>query len=443
MPDSDAILERLFTLHPKKIDLSLGRTERLLADLGDPHANLPPIIHVAGTNGKGSVIAFLRAILEAAGKRVHTYTSPHLVSFHERIRLAGENGSANVGEATLVEALEECERKNAGQTITHFEITTAAAFWLFAKYPADYLLLEVGLGGRYDATNVLDKPLASVITPISMDHMQFLGETVEEIAHQKSGILKSGVQGIIGKQDDAARTVIERDGADVGAPLVFADQDWQAHEEAGRLVYQDFHDDVKHGSLQGGLLDLPLPRLQGRYQIDNAALAVATIRFGLKEDISLEAISQGIADAEWPARLQPFNREALLKAAPQGSEIWLDGSHNIAGADVLSHALSDMEDRASRPLYLVIGMMDGKDAEGYLARFSGLAQSVVAIPIPGEENAMPTSTIAEAARTHAMAATEADSAIAALETIPKQEPARILIGGSLYLAGHLLKTVTT
>ncbi|MDE2362954.1 MAG: bifunctional folylpolyglutamate synthase/dihydrofolate synthase, partial [Hyphomicrobiales bacterium] len=296
----DAVLDRLLGLHPRKIDLSLGRIERLLAALGDPHKKLPRTIHVAGTNGKGSTVAFLRAILEAAGQRVHVYTSPHLVRFNERIRLAGKL----VDDATLIAAFEACERVNAGEPITYFEITTAAAFRLFAETPADWLLLEVGLGGLYDATNVIDRPQASIVTPVSMDHAEFLGDTVEKIAAEKAGIFKPGVQGVIGFQSDGPQRVLEAAARRMRAPVLVADRDFFVREENGRLVYDDAR----------GLLDLPLPRLAGRHQHENAATAIAALR-AIAPQLPAQAFEQGLRTVEWPARLQRISRGKIVETA--------------------------------------------------------------------------------------------------------------------------------
>ena len=289
MTPIDSIVARLTALHPKRIDLSLDRMQRLLAALGHPERKLPPVIHVAGTNGKGSTIAFLRAILEAAGKRVHVYTSPHLVRFNERFRLGRCGEGQLVSDAELAAALEECERANAGAPITVFEITTAAAFLLFARHPADVLLLEVGLGGRLDATNVIEQPLATVITPISIDHVEFLGDTLEKIAAEKAGILKRGAPAIVAAQARDALAVIERQAARLDAPLRIAGEDWTATEERGRLVYQD----------DAGLLDLPAPKLYGRHQFENAGLAIAT----LARDHVVEDCAGGVRGRHGQGRL--------------------------------------------------------------------------------------------------------------------------------------------
>ncbi|MGC1109525.1 MAG: Mur ligase family protein, partial [Methylovirgula sp.] len=303
------------------MDLSLGRVIRLLDALGAPQNHLPPVIHVAGTNGKGSSIAFMRAMLEAAGKSVHVYTSPHLVRFHERIRLGRKGGGRLVGDSELAAVLKLCENVNAGAPITFFEITTAAALKLFSEHPADVLLLEVGLGGRLDATNVVERPLATLITPVSIDHSEFLGSTIAEIAAEKAGILKPGVAAIMSAQPADALAVMERRAGAIGAPLRVAGRDFFAREEHGRLLFED----------ERGLLDLPLPRLVGRHQHQNAAAAIATLR-AAEPHIPTAAIELGIATARWPARLQRLQRGRVLAPAPEGAEIWLDGAHNEEGA---------------------------------------------------------------------------------------------------------------
>lgn len=426
MTQIDAILARLLALHPKRIDLSLDRIERLLAALGHPERRLPPVIHVAGTNGKGSTVAFMRAILEASGRSVHVYTSPHLVRFNERFRIAGKL----VSDAELEAALEECERANGGAPITVFEMETAAGFLLFSRNPADVLLLEVGLGGRLDATNVIEKPLVSAITPVSMDHLEFLGDTVEKIAAEKAGILKRGVPAVIAPQNPAALAVIERQAQRVRAPLKVAGEHWHVHSERGRLVYQD--DD--------GLLDLPLPRLNGRHQVDNAGTAIAALRAsGLT--IPASAFEAGMQKAEWPARLQLLSSGALKALVPVDGELWLDGGHNADGGRVLAAALGDLEERVSRPLVLVVGMLATKDAAGFLRNFSGIARRIIAVPIPNQEKTLSGEAVAETARAIGIPAEsratlrEALGAVGALQLSPAP---RVLIGGSLYLAGEVL-----
>ena len=429
---TDAMLERFLTLHPKKIDLSLERVARLLAALDHPERRLPPVIHVAGTNGKGSTIAFMRAILEAAGRSVHVYTSPHLVRFHERIRLGHPGGGRLVGDAALADAFEACERVNAGQSVSFFEIVTAAAFLLFAERPADVLLLEVGLGGRFDATNVVGPPLASVITPVSMDHPEFLGATVAAIAFEKAGILKRGVPAILAGQGDEALDVLLRQAARVGAPApLVGGQDFSAHEEGGRLVYQD----------ERGLLDLPLPRLAGRHQHGNAATAIAALRTAVS-DLPPSAFEAGVAGAEWPARLQPLKRGHLPKIAPAGAELWLDGGHNAEGGRILAEAMAEMEERHPRPLVLVCGMLATKDPTAFLKPFAGLAQELIAVPVRGEQAGRPPQEVAAPAAATGIASASCDGVAPALRFLAAREwrvAPRVLVTGSLYLAGEVLR----
>jgi len=427
---SDAILDRLTGLHPKLIDLSLGRLERLLAALGDPHLAIPPVIHVAGTNGKGSVVAYLRAIFEAQGKRVHTYTSPHLVKFHERIRVPDGAGSAPVCEDDLIRLLSDCEDANAGGDITFFEITTAAAFLAFSRIPADVTLLEVGLGGRFDATNVITDPRVCVITPVSLDHQSFLGDTVAQIAGEKAGILKQGVPAVIAPQVDEALEVIDGEAARLEVPLARFGQEFTAYEEHGRLVFQD----------TTGLLDLPLPGLRGRHQIANAATAVAAARaFG---DIDEPAIAKGLTQVEWPARMQRLTAGALtdkVTAAAPGAELWLDGGHNPAASRAIAETLADLEDKNPRPLVLVTGMMDSKDTGGFFDAFAGLATHVLTVTIPGQDNSRSADAVADmatAAGLDALAMADIDTALERAAVV--SPPPRIVICGSLYLAGEIL-----
>jgi dihydrofolate synthase/folylpolyglutamate synthase len=432
VPSVDAIVARLTRLHPKLIDLSLDRMQRLLAQLDHPERKLPPVIHVAGTNGKGSTIAFMRAILEAAGLAVHVYTSPHLVRFNERFRLGvrGRSG-ALVSDEVLMQVLTECERANNGQPITVFEITTAVGLLLFSRYPADVLLLEVGLGGRLDATNVIDYPLASVITPVSLDHVDFLGSDIESVAGEKAGIIKAGAPVFVAAQRREALAVIERQAARMAAPIRIAGEDWTATEERGRLVYQD----------EDGLLDLPAPKLLGRHQFENAGLAIATLRgvAGLK--LPQAAFEAGVVDADWPARLQRLSQGPLAALAQSGGELWLDGGHNPDGSRATAAALADLEERVSRPLVLVVGMLSTKDAPGFLGNFAGLARHVVAVPVPGHEASIAPEAIAGIARAAGIPAAGRDSveeALIAIASLELDPPPRILITGSLYLAGHVL-----
>jgi dihydrofolate synthase / folylpolyglutamate synthase len=424
-----AIHARLLALHPKRIDLSLGRIQRMLAALGHPERRLPPVIHVAGTNGKGSTVAFARAILEAAGKRAHVYTSPNLVRLNERFRIARTGGGKFVEDDEFADVLSECEAKNGDAPITVFEIETAAAFLLFTRHAADFLLLEVGLGGRLDATNVMDKPLASVITRVSLDHRDFLGDTIESIAAEKAGILKPGVPAVIASQTRQALAVIERQAARVKAPLSIAGENWTATEERGRLVYQD--DD--------GLLDLPAPRLYGRHQFENAGTAIATLRVGgLK--LPPAAFEQGMLRVDWPARMQRLSQGRLAPLLPAESELWLDGGHNADGGRAIAAALADLEERVSRPLILIVGMLSTKDAEGFLRNFTGLARRVITVPIH-QDKALPPAALADIARGIGIPALARDDVESALVTIGKLELApapRVLITGSLYLAGEVL-----
>ncbi len=429
MLNPDDILSRLTDLHPRKIDLSLGRTERLLAVLGHPEKRLPPVIHVAGTNGKGSTIAFMRAMLEAAGRSVHVYTSPHLVRFNERIRLGAHGGGLLVSDAALIDALRRVETANAGEPITLFEITTVTAFLLFAEHPADVLLLEVGLGGRFDSTNVVEVPRTSVITPISIDHVEFLGGTVEAIAGEKAGIIKPRVPVVVGAQPPEALAVLERAARRAHAPLFVRDEHWHVQEEGGRLVYSD----------EGGLVDLPRPRLLGPHQIGNAGLAVAALR---SFQLPVTAMEDGISRAEWPARMQRLSTGKLVSRAPEGAEVWLDGGHNAAGGTALAHALCELEERYSRPLVLVLGMLTTKDAQAFLAPFRGLAREAIAVPMPGEHAGRPAEEVAAVAAALGIpvrVSAGVGEALGSLTTTPGLPPPRVLICGSLYLAGAVLE----
>jgi dihydrofolate synthase / folylpolyglutamate synthase len=425
------LIARLSALHPKRVDLDLERMHWLLQRLGHPERKLPPVIHVAGTNGKGSTIAYLRAIMEAAGLRVHVYTSPYLVRINECFRLGRAGGGVLVDDDELRAALEHCEQANAGAPITIFEIKTAAAFLLFARHPADLLLLEVGLGGRLDATNVIDTPLASVIAPVSMDHSEFLGDTLAAIAGEKAGIIKRDVPVICAEQPREAMAAIEAQARRLRAPLHSAGQDWHVNVERGRLVYQD----------DRGLMDLAAPKLFGRHQFDNAGLAIATLRAQSTFRIEPAAFEAGIVNAEWPARMQRLASGALVEQGPQGCELWLDGGHNAEGGRVAAAALGDLEERVSRPLVVIVGMMANKDASTFLANFAGLTRHIIAVPIPDRDNAMPPDRLADAARALGMRVETSGSVEAALHSLVRlayEVPPRILIAGSLYLAGHVL-----
>ena len=420
---SDIILERMMALHPKVIDLTLDRVWRLLAALDNPQNTVPPVVHIAGTNGKGSTLAMIRAGLEAAGKQVHAYTSPHLARFHERIRLAG----TLISEPDLTALLDECYKANDGADITYFEITTCAALLGMARSAADYTLLEVGLGGRLDATNVIAKPALSIITPVSIDHQQFLGETLPEIAGEKAGIIKRGVPLVVGPQSDAALEVIEAKANALGAPLIVHGQHWHVSAEYGRMIYQD----------ERGLLDLPLPNLPGAHQLQNAGTAIAALRqLGQPNEVCEQAIST----AQWPARMQRLRGGPLVEAAPQ-AELWLDGGHNPAASQAIAAHLASLP---KQPTYLICGMLNTKDVAGYMRPLASVAQGLYGVSIPGELNTLKADETAALAAAftaeHGLQAQAADSTIAAVRHIVAQEPAaRILICGSLYLAGAVLR----
>ena len=421
---SDVILERLTKLHPKLIDLSLERVETLLGDLGRPHDNLPPVVHVAGTNGKGSVIAFLRAILEAAGYRVHAFTSPHLVRFNERIRVAG----TEIGDEALSVLLEECERVNAGRPITFFEITTAAAMLAFARTPADITLLETGLGGRLDATNTVKNPLLTAITPVSMDHQNFLGNTIEEIAGEKAGIMKPGIPCLVAAQTRKGARILTAKADATGTPLVLEGKDWFVLSRGQKFSYRSGET----------IRDLPIPSLTGKHQLRNAGHAIAVADRLQGFEISDAAIAEGLGAARWPARLQRLHRGPLAELLPEGWELWLDGGHNPAAGKVLADHTRNWRDR---PLHLVFGMMTGKDPIGFLKPLESVAASLRGIPIPNENGSLPGEKAALAAEYLGIEAETAESVQAAIRSVTEkcEIPARILICGSLYLAGYILR----
>jgi dihydrofolate synthase / folylpolyglutamate synthase len=419
---SDRVLERLGRLHPKLIDLSLGRVERLLAALDNPQDRLPPAVHVAGTNGKGSTIATLRACLEAGGYRVHAYTSPHLVRFHERIRLCGRL----IEEEALIGLLEECERANGEAPITFFEITTAAAFLAFVRTPADIVLIETGLGGRLDATNVIRRPAVTAITPISLDHQAFLGDRLGQIAGEKAGIIKPGVPAVIGPQPKEAEAVIASRAGELGAPLLCWGRDWRCETIDSSMRFSGAR----------WRLALPLPSLAGAHQIANAGAAIACLEQLPDFSVAPEAIARGLRNIEWPARLQRLTRGPLVEAAPPGWELWLDGGHNPGAGAVLADTIAGWRDR---PLYLVVGMMNTKDAAGFIAPLAQHARALWAVTIPGEKNALPGDAIAAAAGSVGLPAQLADSVLSAIRDVPLRDgKARVLICGSLYFAGRVL-----
>ncbi|MEO1343156.1 MAG: folylpolyglutamate synthase/dihydrofolate synthase family protein [Pseudomonadota bacterium] len=416
---SDIILDRMMSLHPKIIDLTLDRVWHLLERLGNPQNALPPVVHIAGTNGKGSTLAMLRAGLEGAGHRVHAYTSPHLARFHERIYLAG----SLISEADLTTVLDECYAANDGAPITYFEITTCAALLAMSRIPANYTLLEVGLGGRLDATNVIEKPALTVITPVSMDHEGFLGDTIDQIAGEKAGILKRGVTCVVSPQADAGMEMIEARAAQIGAPLLAHGQHWHVTTERERLVFQD----------ETGLRDLPMPNLLGAHQVQNAGAALAGLRhLGISE----RGLEAAVTQARWPARMQRLRSGPLVDVAGH-AELWLDGGHNPAAGEALCAYLSTLPGRAT---HLVCGMMNTKDVAGYMAPLAAHAASLTALSIPGEANTLPAEETARVAQSCGMAVSTAENAEAAVAAIVAEEPeARILICGSLYLAGSVLR----
>ena len=434
---SSVILERLEKLHPKRIDLSLGRIEHLLAALDDPQTRLPPVVHVAGTNGKGSVVAFLEAALQAAGQRVHTYVSPHLVNFHERIRLSqGDGNTLPISESELNETLAACETANGKAAITFFEITTAAAMLAFARHPADILLLEVGLGGRLDATNVVETPAISVITPVSIDHTQFLGNELAGIAAEKAGILKKGIPAVVAPQDTVALEPIVAQAATVGAPLLRHGVEWDYQlQDKGQIS-------LNLGRRQ---LSLPYPSLPGPHQVVNAMTAAVTLLSLPGFDISEDNLSDGLQSARWPGRLQHIKRGPLCALLPEGAELWLDGGHNAAAGRVLADALTSWRDSEDvhHPVYLVSGMLNTKDVSAFFEPFAKnrLVDGVYGIPISGEPASRSGEDVARAARQAGHDAQPADSVETAIEWIVQRTQkarARVLICGSLYLAGQIL-----
>jgi dihydrofolate synthase/folylpolyglutamate synthase len=409
----------MMSLHPKLIDLTLDRMWRVLAALGHPEQSLPPVIHIAGTNGKGSTLAMIRAGLEGGGAVCHAYTSPHLVRFHERIRLAG----ALIDEAVLADILDRCLGANGPEPITYFEITTAAALVAFAEVPADWTLLEVGLGGRLDATNVVEAPRLTVITPVDMDHQAFLGDDIATIAGEKAGIIKRGVPVVVGRQDDAALEVIEERAARLGAPVLAWGQHWHVQEERGRLVFQD----------ETGLLDLPLPALPGAHQIENAGIALAALRALGQDEAACEA---AMRDVTWPARMQRLREGSLAEIAPR-AELWLDGGHNPHAARAIAGHLAGLP---GRPTHLICGMLNTKDVAGYMRPFTDIARRLHAVTIPGVAATLSAAETAAAARAAGLDAVESDSVTEALADVTALDPdARVLICGSLYLAGEVLR----
>ncbi len=430
---ADREIERLLSLHPKGYDLSLDRITRLLDRLGNPQERLPPVIHIAGTNGKGSAAAFSRALLEASGYRVHVHTSPHLVNWHERYRMAAPGGGWLVEDAMLADAVARVAEANRGETITVFEILTAVTFVLFSEHPADAAIVEVGLGGRFDATNVMRNPAVSVIMPVSVDHEAFLGDRVELIAAEKAGIIKRGRPVVIGSQEsDTAQEVLVEAAERLGAPMLIYGQDFLAYEENGRMIYQD----------EQGLMDLSPPRLPGRHQFANAAAAIAAVkRAGF--NLPHAAADKAMTSVEWPGRMQRLTQGRLVELAPPGAEVWLDGGHNPGAGLVVAEALAEQEERFARPLFLITGMINTKDQTGYFRAFKGIARHVFTITIKASDAGVPNTELALRAQDAGLSAEPVDSVANALMLLRDtwdagETPPRILIGGSLYFAGEVL-----
>ena len=427
---SDKILARLMALHPKKIDLSLDRMHAILARLGHPERKLPPVIHIAGTNGKGSTIATLRAIAEAAGHRVHVYTSPHLVRFNERIRLAGHL----IDEDALAALLERVEKAAGDDPITYFEVTTAAALLAFAETPADLCILEVGLGGRLDATNVVDNPAAVGITPVSLDHQQFLGETLQEIAAEKAGIIKPDTPLVIGPQKKVGLEVITDIADKLGVKPQIIDEAWHVEVKADGtgILYED----------RQSVLNLPLPPLAGSHQVRNAAMAIALAHAQQAVAIPDAAIKAGLGWVRWPARLQKIKGTTYDKILPDGADLWLDGGHNPAAGEIIRSFLQGV-DPVERSVTMVLAMMGNKDVTGFLQPLSGLVDRVISVSIPDEEGAALPAELAAAATDIGINGVVAKDVRAALTAIrDKAHPDRppfVLIAGSLYLAGQVLR----
>ncbi|WPZ15306.1 folylpolyglutamate synthase/dihydrofolate synthase family protein [Nitratireductor rhodophyticola] len=430
-------IERLLSLHPKGFDLSLERITRLLERLGNPHLNMPPVIHVAGTNGKGSATAFARAVLEASGRIVHVHTSPHLVNWHERYRLGAEGGGKLVEDAVLADAVARVAEANAGEKITVFEILTAVMFVLFSEHPADAAIVEVGLGGRFDATNVIPRPAASLIMPISLDHEAYLGDRVELIAVEKAGIIKRGCPVVVGQQPfDAAREVLVDTAERLACPLTVYGEDFLAFEENGRMIYQD----------NDGLFDMSLPQLAGRHQIANAAAAIATVK-AAGFPVGLRSAEAAMERVVWPGRLQRLPKGALSELGPEGAEIWIDGGHNPGAGEAIAEALASEEDRSPRPLFLIAGMINTKDQTGYFRAFEGMARHVYTVPVESSDAGVPNAELAARAMEAGLSAEPVHSVANALKLLRDtldagrdgtEPPPRILICGSLYLIGAVL-----
>ncbi len=430
---ADREIERLMALHPKGFDLSLERIARLLERLGNPQDRMPPVIHIAGTNGKGSCAAFSRALLEAAGLAVHVHTSPHLVNWHERYRLGAPGGGRLVEDKVFAEAIARVAEANKGETITVFEVLTAVTFILFSEHPADAAIVEVGLGGRFDATNVIRHPAVSVIMPVSLDHEAYLGDRVELIAAEKAGIMKPGSPVVIGAQESETALDVLTETADrLGCPLTVYSQDFLAYGENGRMVYQD----------EDGLMDLTPPRLPGRHQYANAAAAIAAVK-AAGFDLTERAVDKAMATVSWPGRMQKLTQGRLVDLAPAGTEIWLDGGHNPGAGIAIAEALAEQEEKSPRPLFMICGMINTKDQTGYFSAFKGLARHVYTVPVSTSDAGVPNDELAIRATEAGLSAEPVSSVGEALMLLAEtwdetERPPRILISGSLYLAGAVL-----
>ena len=433
MTATDRAIARLMSLHPKGYDLSLGRVSRLLARLGDPQDRMPPVIHIAGTNGKGSAAAFARALLEAQGQRVHVHTSPHLVSWQERYRMAAPGGGRLVDDQSLAHTIARVAEANDGQDITIFEMLTAVMFLLFSEHPADAAIVEVGLGGRFDATNVIKQPAVSVVMPVSLDHQSYLGDSVELIAVEKAGIMKPGAPVVIGAQEsDFVREILIQSASRLHCPTLVHGQDFTAHQEHGRLVYQD----------ESGLMDLAPPRLAGRHQFANAATAIAALR-AAGFSIGNDAADRAMQTVAWPGRMQPLPPGSLGALGPRDAEIWIDGGHNPGAGAAIAEALAELEEKSPKPLFLIAGMLNSKDQTGFFRAFHGMARHVLAVPVRSSEAGVSHAELALRANEAGLSAEPVDSVANALlllrETWDHGETApRILVCGSLYLVGEVL-----
>ena len=428
---AEAAVNRLLELHPKGFDLSLGRISELLEKLGNPHLAIPPAFHVAGTNGKGSTTAFLRAILEAAGKTVHVHTSPHLVHWSERYRIGRKGGGVFVGDEELAEVIDHVADVNGGKKITVFEIMSAVGFVLFARHKADYCLFEVGLGGRFDATNVITNPAACLVTPVGLDHEAYLGNTIEKIAFEKAGIIKPGAPVIVGLQEEGALEVIERRAAELRCPIQVARQDFDFYEQAGRFVFQD----------ETGLMDLPMPAIIGEHQLANAALAISACRQVLP-DLGHSVYETAMKTVTWPGRFERLKPGKLTKAGGLGNlDIWIDGGHNPHAGKALAAELEKLQKRDPKPLILIAGMLTTKEPNGFFHAFDGMPEKVLTLPINDSDAGFDPGILAAIVRSCGMKAEAMPDIAAALTHAAELHPGRqcrVLICGSLYLVGEIL-----